>query len=97
MRLLEHLGLSGSNIARLHREFPLVIERRTPLSRMRLDLKVSGYFVGKRGRTDFVTEKVVVRGLPDMNLKSFLPDELQQVRRYALSIEFPRMLELKGR
>jgi hypothetical protein len=95
MDLMKLLGMSRANEARLRREFPVVIERRTPNARMRFDAKVSGYFVGRGGKADFVTVKVVVQGIPEINLKSLLPDELKDVKRHALSVEYPRMLSAK--
>ena len=59
---------------------------------MQFNAMVSGYFVGRGGKADFVTEKVIVQGIPEMNLRSFLPDELKEVKRYAISVEYPRML-----
>jgi hypothetical protein len=95
MDLLKFLGEHKSSEARLRREFPVVIERQTSTSKMHFDARVTGYFVGRSGKADFVTEKVIVQGIPEMNIKSFLPDEIREVKRYALSVEYPRMLSSK--
>lgn len=81
--------------AKLHRQFDIVIDRVTPSNHVKFDAVVDGYFVGSRGRAEFVTQKIAVKGIPNMDISHFLPDEIKQVKKHALSVEFPRMLKTR--
>ncbi len=91
-KLLDDLKPRNS---RIPAEFPVKLERKANESTLRLDATVKGYFVPRRGRTDFVTSEITVKGSPDMNLRSFFRSELKAVSRYALSVELPRKLGQK--
>jgi hypothetical protein len=52
---------------------------------------VKGYFVGRRGEPAFEATEITVDGAPDMDLRSFSPNELQSINGYALSVVFPKV------
>jgi hypothetical protein len=78
-------------------EFNAKIERRTPTNVLQFDARVKGYFTGKSGKPDFVAETILINGLPDMNIRQFFPAEIKEVKKYALSVELPRVLAGKLR
>lgn len=78
-------------------EFNVKIERRARNEVLQFDAKVKGYFTGKSGKPDFVTETILIHGLPDMNIRQFFPGEIKEVKRYALSVELPKLLGNKLR
>lgn len=82
---------------KMQTEFKVKIERQTPTAVVQFDGKVAGHFIGKRGRPEFITEQIIVDGMPGMNLRDFFPQELKEVNKYALSVELPRMLARKLR
>jgi hypothetical protein len=82
---------------RLPREFEVKIERKTPTTVVQFDAKVKGYFVGSGGNPNFVAEEIYVNGLPNMNIRQFFPKELKELKKYALSIEYPKMFGKKLR
>jgi len=86
-----------SDPTKFHREFEVKIERKTPTTVVQFDAKVTGYFFGKRGNTNFVAEGIYVYGMPTMNIRNFFPHELKEVNKYALSVEFPKLLGQKLR
>lgn len=90
------LGQSPDSM-RLPREFEVKIERKTPTTVVQFDAKVRGYFVGDGGSPNFVAEEIFVNGMPDMNIRQFFPKELKELKKYALSIEYPKMFEKKLR
>ena len=95
MNLMKIFGERQPAESRLRREFPLVITRLSGEAEMNFDAQVTGYFVGRNGKPDFVTERIAIRGIPQLNIKDMLPDEIKQVKRYALSVEYPRLLTRK--
>ncbi len=86
--------LFGDSSSRLSMptEFKVKIERQTTYSVVQFDGKVTGYFVARRGKPEFVTEEIEVEGLPGVNLRNFFPQELKEVKKYALSVELPKIL-----
>jgi hypothetical protein len=78
-------------------EFDAKIERRTHNDVLQFDARVKGYFTGKSGRPEFVAEQIVLHGLPDMNIRQFCFGEIKAVKRYALSVELPRVIAKKLR
>lgn len=95
MDLRKILGIDDRPSGRLHREFRVRIERKTRSSVLEFDATVQGYFVGYRGKADFIAEEIKVRGIPTMDLRHFLPEEIKEVKRYAVSVEYPKLLERK--
>lgn len=95
MNLRKLLGLEDQPAGRLHREFPLKIERKTAASVLEFDAIVHGYFVGHRGKADFIAEGIRVKGIPTMDLRHFMPEEIKEVKKYAVSVEYPKLLERK--
>ena len=86
-----------SESMRLYSEFEVKLDRKTPTTMVQFDAKVKGYFVAKGGNPNFVTEEIYVDGMPTMNIRKFFPHELKDVNKYALSVEYPKMLGKKVR
>lgn len=59
------------------------------------DVEVKGHFLGKAGKPDFITESMAVVGMPNMNMSAFLPKEIEEIRKYAMKVEYPRLLGMK--
>jgi len=76
-------------------KFRAKIERRTRTEALTFDVDVKGYFVGRRGKPDFVANEIAVSGIPLKNFRSIFPKDLAAVRRHALRVEFPRLIGLK--
>lgn len=89
------LGLEDRPSGRLHRQFQVTIERKTPAALLEFEATVNGYFVGIRGKADFVAEGIKVKGIPTMDLRHFMPDEIRAVKKHAVSVEFPKLLSHK--
>jgi hypothetical protein len=96
MNLRKLFGLEDRPSGRLHRQFPVKISRRTKSAVFEFDAVVHGYFVGHRGKADFIAEAIRVRGIPTMDLRHFMPEEIKAVKKYAVSVEYPKMLNRKG-
>lgn len=77
---------------RMPSEFDVKIERRTHKDVVQFDAKVKGYFTGKSGKPEFITEIILINGLPDMNIRQFFPEEIKELKKYALSVELPKIL-----
>ena len=90
------LGQS-SDSPRFHREFEVKIERKTTTAVVQFDAKVKGYFVGSGGSPNFVAEEIYVNGMPNMNIRQFFPRELKELKKYALSVEYPKVFAQKLR
>jgi hypothetical protein len=75
--------------------FKAKVERKTATQDLVFDVDVKGYFIGKGGKPDFVTEEMTVVGMPNMNLSGFFPKEIEEIRKYAMKEEYPRLLGLK--
>jgi hypothetical protein len=95
MDLRKLLGYEDRPSGRLHRQFQVKIERKTPAAVLEFDATVSGYFVGCRGKAEFVAEAISVKEIPTMDLRHFMPQEIKEVKKYALSVEYPRLLGRK--
>lgn len=96
MNLRKVLGIEEQQSMRLHRQFPIKIQRKTSEELVQFDTTVEGYYVGRKGKAEFVPEKITVNGIPDMNIVHFMPEEITQVKKYAVSVEYPKMLGLKS-
>jgi hypothetical protein len=96
MDLQKLFGIKKSDTGvKFPREFPVKIERKTPRSTVQFDAVVKGYFVGRNGKPDFVANQITVWGIPEMNIRRFFPDELKEVTKFALSVEYPKLLNKK--
>jgi hypothetical protein len=95
MELRKLFGFDDRPSGRLHRQFDVKIERKTSSAVLEFDAIVSGYFVGFKGKPDFIAEGITVKGLPTMGLKHFMPEEIKAVKRYAISVEYPKVLAAK--
>jgi len=95
MDLRKLFGLEDLPSARLHRQFQLTIERKTQAALLEFDATVNGYFVGKRGKADFIAEGIKVKGIPTMDIQHFMPEEIKVVKKYAVSVEYPKLLTRK--
>ena len=96
MNLRKMLGIEEEQSARLHRQFPIKIQRKTSEELVQFETTVEGYYVGHRGKAEFVPERITVNGIPDMNIVHFMPEEINQVKKYAIAVEYPKMLGLKS-
>lgn len=76
--------------------FKTKVERKTATQSLVFDVEVKGYFIGKGGKPDFITEEMTVVGMPNMNLSGFFPKEIEEIRKYAMKIEYPKMLGMKA-
>jgi hypothetical protein len=88
-------GLEGRPSGRLHRQFQVTIERKTPAALLEFEATVNGYFVGSRGKADFIAEGIKVKGIPTMDLRHFMPEEIRVVKKHAISVEYPKLLTRK--
>ena len=95
MDLRKFLGYDDRASGRLHRQFRVKIERRTQSAVLEFDAMVNGYFVGRGGKADFVAEAIKVKAIPTMDIRHFMPDEIKAVKKYAVSVEYPKLLASK--
>jgi hypothetical protein len=95
MDLRKLFGLDDRPAGRLHRQFHLKIERTTPSAVLEFEATVNGYFVGYRGKADFIAEAIKVKGIPTMDIRHFDPEEIRAVKRYAVAVEYPKLLSRK--
>jgi hypothetical protein len=95
MDLRKLLGLEDRPAGRLHRQFELKIERKTKAAVLEFDATVQGYFVGYRGKADFVAERIKVKSIPTMDIRHFMPEEINAVKKYAVAVEYPKLLARK--
>jgi hypothetical protein len=72
--------------------FKAKVERKTATQDIVFEVDVKGYFFGKGGKPDFVTEEVTVVGIPNMNLQGFFPKEIEEIRKHAMKVEYPRLI-----
>lgn len=86
---------TGATVPRMPAKFKAKIERKTATQTLTFDVDVKGYFVGKAGKPDFVAQDITVVGVPTMNILSFFPKEIEEIRKYALKVEYPRLLGKK--
>jgi hypothetical protein len=89
------LGFEDLPSGRLHRQFQVTIERKTPAALLEFEATVNGYFVGSRGKADFIAEGIKVKGIPTMDLRHFMPEEIRAVKKHAISVEYPKLLSPK--
>jgi hypothetical protein len=75
--------------------FKAKIQRKTATQDLVFDVEVKGYFIGKAGKPDFIAESMTVVGMPNMNMRAFLPKEIEEIRKYAMNVEYPRLLGMK--
>jgi len=75
--------------------FKAKVERKTATQDLVFDVDVKGFFVGKGGKPDFLIEKMTVVGLPNMDMSGFFPKEIEEIRKHAMKVEYPRLLGLK--
>jgi hypothetical protein len=81
---------------RVPSEFDVKLERQTSSKeKIVFDARVKGYFVAKGGKPDFVAEIVHINGMPEMNIRQLLPGDLPTVKKYAISVEYPKALARK--
>jgi hypothetical protein len=74
-------------------EFDVKLERTlNNKAKLEFDARVRGYFVAKGGKPEFVPEVVHICGMPEMNIRDVVPQDLPTVKRYALSVEYPKAL-----
>ena len=76
-------------------KFKTKVERKTATQNLMFDVDVKGYFIGKKGKPDFFVEEVTVTGIPNMDLRSFFPKEVDEIKKYAIRVEYPRLLGIK--
>jgi hypothetical protein len=76
-------------------KFKAKVERKTATQDLVFDVDVRGYFIGKAGKPDFIPEAISVTGMPNMNMSGFFPKEIEEIRKYAMKEEYPRLLGLK--
>ena len=96
MGFLDKLRTGGTpSTIRMPVKFKTKVTRRTAGEDLVFDADVKGYFIGKGGKPDFVVEEVKVTGIPNMNMNSFLPKEVIEIREQALREEYPRLLGIK--
>ena len=75
--------------------FKAKIERKTATQDLVFDVEVKGYFIGKGGKPDFMIESMTVVGMPNMNMNAFFPKEIEEIRKHAMKVEYPRLLGMK--
>lgn len=75
--------------------FKAKVERKTATQDLVFDVEVRGYFIGKGGKPDFITEQMNVVGMPNMNMSGFFPKEIEEIRKYAMRVEYPKLLGMK--
>ena len=75
--------------------FKAKVERKTATQDLVFDVDVKGYFIGKGGKPDFITEQMTVVGMPNMNMNAFFPKEVEEIRKYAMKVEYPKLLGMK--
>ncbi|HUI66284.1 MAG TPA: hypothetical protein VL126_15675, partial [Bacteroidota bacterium] len=97
MGLFDKLRGSGGagSAPKMPARFKAKIERKTATQTLVFDVDVKGYFVGKAGKPDFIAQDVTVVGVPSMNMTSFFPKEIEEIRRYAIRVEYPRLIGKK--
>lgn len=96
MGLLGKLGIGGGDGAlKMPITFRTVIRRKTTTQEVTFDIDVKGYFVGKAGKPNFISEEITVVGIPGMNLRSFLPREIDEIKKHALRVEYPKLIGKK--
>jgi hypothetical protein len=77
-------------------EFDVKLERtKSNKEKLEFDARVKGHFVARGGKPVFVPEIVHINGMPEMNLCDMLTRDLPHVKRYALSVEYPKALAKK--
>jgi len=90
-------GITNEPSMSLKSEFDVKIERKVNKKPMHFDARVKGHFVPKGGKAEFIADGIYVLGMPDVNLRELFPRELKEVRQYALSVEYPKVLAKKIR
>jgi hypothetical protein len=75
--------------------FKFKVERKTATQDLMFDAEVRGSFIARGGKPDFTIEEMRVVGNPNMDMNGFLPKEIEEIRRYAMKVEYPRLLGLK--
>lgn len=76
--------------------FKTKVERKTATQSLVFDVDVKGHFTARGGKPDFITEQLTVVGLPNMNLSQFFPKEIEEIRKYAMKVEYPKILGMKS-
>lgn len=76
--------------------FKFKVERKTATQDIVFDVEVRGYFIATGGKPDFTVEEMRVDGIPKMDVSGFLPKEIEEIRKYAIKVEYPRLLGLKS-
>jgi hypothetical protein len=80
---------------RLPRQFPVRFTRVEGIVPVQIEATVTGYYIGKKGKAEFVAEKVTINGLPGADPLLCSSKEIEELKKYALSVEYPKMLGLK--
>jgi len=97
MGLLSRFGSAGgSGNLKMPVKFKAKVDRKTPAQTVSFDVEVKGFFIGKAGKPDFVIEGITVIGIPNMDLSSFVSKEIDDLKKYALRVEYPRLLGMKA-
>ncbi len=90
-------GYTPEPLLKIRGEFGIKIERMVNKMPVHFDARVKGHFVPKGGRAEFVADEIYVDGMPNMNLRDLFPRRLKEVQKYALSVEYPKVLAKKLR
>ena len=70
------------------------VERRTATQDIVFDVEVGGYFIASGGRPDFIIEEIKAAGMPTLDKNGFLPKEIEEIKKHAMKVEYPRLLGL---
>jgi hypothetical protein len=90
-------GYTPEPSIKLRSEFDVKIERKVNKMPVHFDARVKGHFVPKGGKAEFIADEIYVHGMPNVNLRNLFPQELKEVQKYALSVEYPKALTKKLR
>ena len=90
-------GITSEPSMKFRSEFDVQIERQVNNRPVHFDARVKGHFVPKGGKAEFVAEEIYVNGMPGVNLRDLFPRELKEVQKYAMSVEYPKLLGIKLR
>jgi hypothetical protein len=85
----------GSAGMKMPVRFKAKVERKTATQDLVFDVDVKGYFIGRGGKPDFITEQMTVTGMPNMNMNAFFPKEVEEIRKYAMKVEYPKLIGMK--
>lgn len=95
MDIRKLLGFDTRPQLRLPRQFPVKLTRLENEIPQQIEATVTGYYVARKGKADFVAEKITAGGSPDSGEVLCTPKEMAELKKYAMSVEYPKMLGLK--